>query len=978
MSETRASSQFDEACALHQAGHHTQAEALFRRLLLQPSEHGRVHHQLGVLLLQTGRPSEAVPMLHQALEAQPGEAQYWISYIEGLLGAGRADSAQRVLTQACQLGLSGAVVDELALRISQALSNEPDWQAIAPIEQAGDEKALEASLREVLAQHPEHPRLMQKLGVALLHQRKDHEALQWLERAAEQLGDDIDLLNQRALVLNHLGRYDQAHTCYLKALEQTPDNVPLLANLADNLSDAQRHEAAIPWLQRALMLEPRSVAARANMANALLGLKRHKEAWDLVRELMAEEHYTTQILLVCARLLVETDEYEHAEAALRRALMQKPDDVTLLRNLTVVLGKAGRAEETLEVQRRLLELLPDDENTQGNLLFGMNYSAKFPAELRVEEARRYGEMVSKRRDRTGGKAYHQWRCEPKPQRLRVGVVSGDLHQHPVGYFLLGLISQLDLNKVELIAYSTWPHPDDQVAAQLRPHFAKWVSLVDVHDQVAAERIHEDAPHVLIDLAGHTAYNRLPMFAWRPAPVQVSWLGYFATTGVAEIDWILADETGVPEKHRSQFVENVWYLPDTRLCFTAPEESPDVSPLPALETGYVTFGSFQNLSKVSDDVLRLWSQVMARVPQSRLRLQTKAFYEEAGRTRILKRLARFGIEADRVSLHPSTGRQEYLAAHAEVDLILDTFPYPGGTTTCEALWMGVPTVTLAGDSLIARQGASLLAAADLNDWIAESHEAFISKAVSFASDLEALSALRSQLRAQVACSPLFDGKRFALNLQEALWGMWKHFCQTSLKGPAGKRILQSGKVRRRTSATPAEMQVVVSAYASGKFSEAEEKARKLLARYPGDAFGWKALGVTLRAQGKQSEGIAMLRKATALAPDDAESFNNLGHALHEAGCDLEAIGACQKAVDLAPGFAEAHLNLAVALQAKGFHQEALKFYERAAELKPVLPGLKSNIGVVLKELGRYDEAVEVLEDACAVSPTDPWAHNNLAR
>jgi protein O-GlcNAc transferase len=197
-------------------------------------------------------------------------------------------------------------------------------------------------------------------------------------------------------------------------------------------------------------------------------------------------------------------------------------------------------------------------------------------------------------------------------------------------------------------------------------------------------IHTDGVHVLIDLAGHTAHNRLPMFAWKSAPVQATWLGYFATTGVAEMDYLLADEVGVPEAQRQQFTESVWYLPDTRLCFTAPAADLAAVPLPALPNGMITFGSFQNLTKLNDGVLELWCKVFAALPNARLRLQCKQLGEPALVAQLLQRLQRYGIDPARVMLHGPIHREGYLAVHAEVDMILDTFLYPGGTTTCEAL------------------------------------------------------------------------------------------------------------------------------------------------------------------------------------------------------------------------------------------------------------------------------------------------------
>ncbi len=296
------------------------------------------------------------------------------------------------------------------------------------------------------------------------------------------------------------------------------------------------------------------------------------------------------------------------------------------------------------------------------------------------------------------------------------------------------------------------------------------------DEAAARKIHDDGIHILIDLAGFTSHHRLPVFAWKPAPVQVSWLGYLASTGMPGMDFVLASQVSVPESHQQHFSEKVWYLPDTANCLTPPTPSARLAltPPPAIRNGYITFGSFQSLIKINDDVLTLWGQLFQALPQARLRFHSKQMNIPASREQFLQRLGHHGIPPERVMIEgliPSW--EDYLATHSEVDIILDSFPYTGITTTCEALWMGVPTVTLAGNTMLARQGASLLTCAGLEEWIANTEEDYIALAVAHASDVTRLAQLRSGLRQKVLASPLFDAPRFARNLEAALQGMWRH-------------------------------------------------------------------------------------------------------------------------------------------------------------------------------------------------------------
>ncbi len=459
-------------------------------------------------------------------------------------------------------------------------------------------------------------------------------------------------------------------------------------------------------------------------------------------------------------------------ASYRRALEIKPDFAEAHNNLGIVLQDLGRSDEAAESYRRALEIKPDFVEARTNLLFTLNYTAHLP-EYCLDQAREYGRRVSKKVT----SRFSAWQCAEQPQRLRVGMVSGDLHNHPVGYFLESLLGQVDPARIELIAYPTDLRADD-LTARIRPRFAAWKPLYGLNDEAAARLIHADGVHVLLDLSGHTAKTRLPVFAWKPAPVQASWLGYFATTGVAEMDYLLADEVGVPEAQRKNFSETVWYLPDTRLCFTAPEVDLPVASLPALQNGHITFGCFQNLAKVGDEVLGAWGRVLGGLPDAKLRWQCKQLGDPAVAKQLALRVQQHGIDPSRVAMYGAVPRAAYLGAHAEVDVILDTFPYPGGTTTCEALWMGVPTLTLAGETLLSRQGASLLTAAGLEEWVASGVTDYIDRAVGLANELPKLAALRAGLRERVSASPLFDARRFARNFEDALWGMWNARTQGS--------------------------------------------------------------------------------------------------------------------------------------------------------------------------------------------------------
>jgi predicted O-linked N-acetylglucosamine transferase (SPINDLY family) len=329
-------------------------------------------------------------------------------------------------------------------------------------------------------------------------------------------------------------------------------------------------------------------------------------------------------------------------------------------------------------------------------------------------------------------------------------------------------------RMELHAYSNRSNADE-VSARIQAQCHVWRQVHALDDEALVRQIGEDRIDILIDLAGHTGENRLPAFAWKPAPVQATWLGYLGTTGVAAVDYILADDWTLPPELEPHFTEKVWRLARSYLCFTPPAEDGTIGPLPALTNGYVTFGSFNNLTKVTPDVVSLWARVLHTVPGSRLLLKTAQFIEPSVRLDVAQQFARHGITGSRLMLEPPVPRADYLKPYNRVDIALDPFPYPGITTSVECLWMGVPFISLAGKSFMARQGVGLLTNAGLPDWVAADEDDYVKLAARRAGELHTLQQLRQELRARVLASPIFDAQSFARHFESAMRGMWRAWC-----------------------------------------------------------------------------------------------------------------------------------------------------------------------------------------------------------
>jgi predicted O-linked N-acetylglucosamine transferase (SPINDLY family) len=475
-------------------------------------------------------------------------------------------------------------------------------------------------------------------------------------------------------------------------------------------------------------------------------------------------------------------QYHDAVQSFCKVLELQPDNGRAYNNLANTLLEMNELPAALEAWQIAQQLVPGFCEPVSNRLFALHYDGVTTPQQYLDEARRFGEVVGR-----AAQPFRSWLVETAARTerpLRVGIVSGDLRRHPIGYFLESVVKAVDPCSVELIAYST-RRGEDELTARIKPHFRAWQSIANLSDIAAAQQIRADRIDVLIDASGHTTHNRLPLFVWRPAPVQLSWPGYFASTGLATIDYVVGDRHVIPAGEEAHFVEKPWRLPDSYLCFTPPPAAPDVGPAPMQNNGFVTFGYFGRLTKLTDDVVATWAEILRRVPDARLCLKSAQLDIDGVGAAMLARFAAQGIAADRLVLEGFTERDTYLAAYNGIDITLSPFPYPSGTTAAESLWMGVPVLCRRGDRFLSHIGESIAHAAGLGDaWIADDAQDYVAKAVAVAADVGKLAALRAGLREQVLASPLCDAERFARNLEDALHAMWNEY--------VAKRLLTGDK------------------------------------------------------------------------------------------------------------------------------------------------------------------------------------------
>lgn len=580
---------------------------------------------------------------------------------------------------------------------------------------------------------------------------------------------------KRALIENMIMLFGQQRFQEVAAAAQEftrlfPDHSFGWKALGGALKKLGQTEAALEALLCAASLNPNDVECHRNLAVTHRELGHLKDAENSFRSALELAPNDAMLLSSMGTILYAQERLSEAEQIHRRALTISPNIAEIHLNLATTLFKQGSVEAAIKCYQSAITLKPDYWLAWTGFLFCVNYSLHFSAAMRREYSMQFGEAL---RAQVASTRYTSWPAMARSQRLRIGIVSGDLYRHPVGYFLQNVVACVDQTRYEVFFYANQSNVDS-LTKSLQSHASSWCDISQFTDIAAAARICDDQVQVLIDLSGHTLGNRLPVFAMKPAPVAISWLGYFATTGLREIDYVMADAVCVPAGSEHEFCENVWQLPDARLCFSRPTAQIDVSVLPAQRNGFITFGCMQNVAKLNDRVLSLWAQILSALPSAKLRIQNPSVVDPVVCDLLEKRMLAQGIPRNSLSFHSAIDYDAYLQGYSDIDIVLDTFPFPGGTTTCEALLMGVPTLSLAGESMLSRQGASLLTAAKLTDWIANSEQEYFRKAVAFAADIEVLAWLRCSLRAQVSESALFDARRFARNWEDAIQKIWAKF------------------------------------------------------------------------------------------------------------------------------------------------------------------------------------------------------------
>jgi protein O-GlcNAc transferase len=707
------------ATASHQSGRLDEAENLYQQVLAVEPDHADACHLLGALAQQRGRYEESAALITKAIAAKGDVAAFHSNLGNALRASGKLDEAVKAYRRALALDPNFA----------DAYNNLG-----ATLRMLGNLDEAEALYRKALALNPNSADAHDNLGVVLRNQ----------------------------------GRLADAEASYRMALGLNPNFARALYNLANVLKEQGRLEESVAAYRHALAFRPDFIEAHNNLGNALKDLGKLEEAVTCFRRVVALRADLAHAHNNLGVALEEQSELGQAAACYQRALALKPDFAAAYNNLGNVARARGQMDEAMAHYERALTLRPDFVEAHSNFLMSQHYVEGLSKHDLFAAAQRFGRSLQ---GLAAERVFLNDGSEDRP--LRIGYVSGDFRLHPVGYFLARVLEAHDRETIETFCYANQGRSDD-MTRRLRGAAKDWRTILGLPDKDAAQMILQDRIDILVDLSGHTAKNRLSLFALRPAPVQVSWLGYFGTTGLAAMDYLVMDAWAAPPGEEERYTEALVRLPYGRFCYAPPDDAPPIADPPALRRGYITYGSFNNIVKIGADVVALWASVLHATPQSRLVLKWKALDDADARDHLKRVFAAAGIEEGRLELRGFSPHAEMLAQYGDIDIALDPFPFGGGLTSCEALWMGVPVVTLPGDRPASRQTIGFLETLGLTECVATSREDYVRRAVALAGAPARLNALRREMRPRMAGSPLCDGPRFTRGLEAAFRQMWRRW------------------------------------------------------------------------------------------------------------------------------------------------------------------------------------------------------------
>ena len=709
---------FDLAIQHQQAGRLAEAERLYRQILAQQPAHVESIHFLGMIAYQVGRHDAALDLIRRSIALRPDWAIAYNNLGLVLRDSGQIDRAMAAFRHAIVLDSGHA----------DAYSN-----LSAVLREQGMLDEAVAVCRRAIALRPDYPEAYCNLGNALRDQ----------------------------------GRLDDAIAAHRQAIAIRPGYCQAYCNLGNALADGRRLDEAIAAYAKAIALDPKFAEAHHNLGIALQRGGHFDQAVAAFSRAIALRPHYADAYCNLGHAYREIGHLSQAVAACRQAIVLDGGLAAAHCHLGMALGEMGQLDEAVAAFERAVSLEPSRNEANDNLLLTLQYCPDITpdalAEAHAQFDRRLaaplrGAVVSHANDRDARR------------RLRVGFVSPDFGSSSVACFFDNVLENLSRELLETICYSN-RLAKDGITHRIQAAATLWRDVAALGDEQLAEQIRADRIDILFDLSGHTAGNRLGVFARKPAPIQITWLGYVGTTGLRAMDYVLADGNLILPEEEKYYCEHVLRMPHDYACYSAPADAPATGPLPALTRGFATFGSFNNLSKINPRVIDAWASILLRAPRSRLVIRNRSLADAQVRNRYFQLFADRGIGAERVDLLGWSPFATRMDLYNQIDIALDPFPYSGATTTCDALWMGVPVISCPGKTFASRQSLTHLLALGADELVARDLPDYVDRAVNLAGNLSRLAKMRAGLRQRMLASPLMNSSKFARDFETVCRRAW---------------------------------------------------------------------------------------------------------------------------------------------------------------------------------------------------------------
>lgn len=860
----------------------------YRRALEINPYYDAAQYNLGNIFRETGEIDQALFHYQQAVRLNPHNAEAYMGLGNTLLDKSDYNDAVQCFKKVIDLKPDSA---EAHLRLGILHKNDGKMQdAITSFHKALDIKKDYADAYHLLGItyhetgrfndactcfqkdleiRPEFPQAHNRLGMALHFSGRPEEAISCYQKALEIDPDFAEAYSNLGIALHDTGNPEEAILSYKKAIALDSTFARAYNNLGSALLELHKTEEAIESFEQAFQINPDFVEAYNNLGIALKIIERYEDSHISLQKALTINPYFTEAYMNSGDTFREQCRYTDALSAYKKALEINPNNIDALINTAFIFSLQGKIKESIHWYQKALEMDPDHATTYSNLLFILHYQNNIDFLVLSEQHKRWGNQIA--RTLTRNASPHPNEKAPV-RRLRIGYVSPDFRKHSVAFFIEPILSSHDESACEVFCYSDVGMADE-ITEHMQTLVRNWRDIHRLKDEQVERMIWEDKIDILIDLAGHSANNRLSLFNRGPAPIQVTYLGYPNTTGLANMHYRITDDLADPNgKTDHLFTENLLRLPRGFLCYRPPVETPDIAPPPIMKSGKVTFGSFNNRAKITPGVVKVWSEILKRVPGSRLVLKSKVLSDPEVQQSLLDTFVQEGVSSERVEFHGSIPNQyDHLTLYNSIDIALDTFPYNGTTTTCEALWMGVPCIVLKGDFHMSRVGVSLLTNASMEELIADTPDDYVKKAVDLAKNPSRLLQLRQKQRDILASSPLMDIYGFTRDLENMYRKIWIQWCTLG----------NARSIDARKNSKAGEPPSLIN-------SSQAEFARSI-----------NKLGEDLFGAGRQEDALSAFHKALEIDPECVAALNNLGVFYWQKGDAHKATEFLQQALSINP-------------------------------------------------------------------------------